>query len=398
MWGSKMRFLKRCCYLIIVSGIIIPAHAASEPGYIPVGGMKLIPSLGVDFLYNDNIFYNDANKKSSYVNVVQPALSLQTGGEKRKFELSYLMSKGVYYNSRADDYLDQQATLSTYSELTRRLNIGGTASYSRSHDDRGLNFTGLRVFPPSPDKWHKADASVSIGYGLNARLDLTGAYSNWRYDNNRARTVTRDLDKTDASASFSYPVTTKISAVIEARFARFNYKLLTALKNLDSSEQRYFVGLNWKATAKTSGTFRGGYLKKKFAKSTQGVIGYPSWELSMIWDPLTYSTVHLATTSSAIETDGLGAFVKTKSASLSWDYQWSSRLSHTVRASYLRNIYVGRGISRVDNQAGAGVAVEYQMHRWLGIKLEYTFTKRSSTRANVSYGQNLVMLSLLGTL
>ena len=379
------------------TALLVANSAAAEAGFLPVGGMKLVPALGVEYQHDDNIFASDLNPTSSNVTLINPALSLQAETGTTAFDLSYALSKAVYHNSRADDYLDHAVNLDISKEFTARLSSSLAALYNKSHDARGATFTGLAVAVPTPDKYHETGVSGTISYGLGAHVDLTGAYTNKRYDNNFVRTVFRDLDTMGGGISFSLPIMPKTSAVLEARYNRFNYQFFSATTNLDSTEQHYFAGLDWEATAKTEGRVRVGYQRKSFSDAAlAGTSGF-SWELGVLWSPLTYSTVDITAQSTTGETDGLGSHTENTGGSVSWKHEWNEKFSHTASFSYNEITYVG-ATARKDKLTTAGIGLDYKLLRWLSLGGGYDYSTRSSNALNTNYNRNQFFVNILATL
>jgi len=386
-----------CAAMLLAS---YSADAAGEARSVNIGssGLQLTPSIGVSYKHDDNILSSTTNRKSSNITVLAPAFSLQAGDEINQLTLSYELDRGIYHSSRGDNYTDHKVDFDASKEFTRRLKGDLAAYYHKSHDARGATFTGFAITSPNPDLYHETGVATTISYGVNGRVEAAGDYTNKRYDNNRAITVSRDMDTMGGGLSFFYPVAPKTDAVIEARYKRYDYKLFTATTNLDSSEQSYFGGLDWQATAKTSGNLRLGYQKKRFSNPTLiGGSGF-TWELGMDWAPKTYSTFNLQTKGGFSETDGLGSFLKSKGVSLGWQHEWNEKLSHHIDTSYTENKYVGTVTGRTDKLTTAGLGVDYQLVRWLGIGVAYDHTVRNSNAANAGYKDNIYSVNLMGTL
>jgi len=375
------------------------AMAAGDAGFLEAGAMKVVPVIHLSHQYDDNIFRSETNTKSSQVTVINPVIALQADSATKSVELSYGLTKSIHYSSRQDDAIDHDVNLDVAADLTSRLQTSLGASYRKNHDARGSTFSGTAVAGAlTPDKYHESALHGTIGYGVRGRIDLTGDYSRKRYDSNRFRTAARDFDTTGAGFSFSFPIMKKTKAVVEARYKKFDYKFLSVAGNLDSKEQSYFGGLDWDATAKTSGRLRVGYLRKKFTSALNTGSGGLSWELGMNWAPLSYSTVDLSTESTTKETDGLGSFIKTKTGSLSWNHGWNSKLSHTVTGSVSQDRYFGAIVARTDKLYSFGVSLDYQLQRWLNMGFSYDYTKRTSDALNSSYKNNVVAINLKATL
>jgi len=384
--------------LVMAAGVAPCSAFAADPAPIRVGGVEVTPAVKVMEKHDDNILSQQNNKKSSWVTVVEPGLDMTAEDGVSKFNVQYHLSNGTFHSSHHDDYLDHFVRGSYSFSPTARLSTKLAVDYSKTHDARGTTFTGSALTFATPDKYHETTVNGEVGYGVNGHIDLTGSYSNKRYDNHHTITKARDLDTSEARVSFSYPIAPATRAVLEARYKRFNYKLLTPTINLDSNEQRYFAGLNWEATALTSGSLRVGYLKKRFSSARQVGTGQFSWELGAKWAPTTYSNIQISSDYGPKETDGTGSYIKSIGADVSWDYAWNQRLSHNVHGSYRENRYQGVGVARKDRLSSAGLSVDYQIQRWLGLGAGYDYLNRNSSLANTSFKDNTWSLNLLLTL
>ena len=374
--------------------------AQAEAGAIAVGNMQLVPAIKLSEARNDNIFSQESANaiKKSWITTIDPSVILGADDGANQYGLGYHLSEGIYHQSHSDDFTDHFLNFTANLGLSRKLTVDFNVDYNLAHDARGSTFTGgAAAAVLIPDEYHETIVGGSVDYGTNAHMIVSGEYSNKRYTNNRTRTTARDIDIAGAIAEFDYDLTGKTSAVLEARYKQFNYKLQTALINLDSNEQTYFVGLNWQASAKTSGSARVGYRKKNFTKVSTADLGFVSWELNAEWLPMSYSSWTLQTASTAAETDGSGSFIKNTSASVSWNHSWSERVSHAALLSYTRGDYQGTS-TRVDNTTRASISANYQWLRWLAIQPAYDYSNRSSNAVNSSYKANVWSMNLVGTL
>jgi len=379
------------------------AQAAAGAAGIRVGGLQITPGISLSSKYDDNIFKQEVAPKRSLTTVISPGVSISAERGNASYRLDYLLTDTIYHSSHADDAVDHTIKGAADFDLTSRLIAGLTAGYKIGTDARGSTFTGTAVGFTSPDRYHESSVGGTMSYGVNARLDLNADYSNKRYDNHQFQgvtpyTITRDIDTSGVGIAFAYPVGPKTEAVLEARYKRFDYKYLSATSNLDSNEQSYYAGIDWQATAKTSGSLRVGYLKKSFSQATLGNGSQFSWELGTTWEPRTYSSFTLSTTSKPVETDGTGSYTKSIDTTLSWNHQWNSLLGHTVDVGYLDSSYQGTATSRHDKTTSAGFAVNYQWMRWLGASVAYDFSKRSSNAALAGYRDNVWSFTLTGSL
>ncbi|RLL55890.1 DUF560 domain-containing protein [Mariprofundus sp. EBB-1] len=376
--------------------------ASSDDGFsLKSGGVELIPSIKIDEKYNDNIFSAEAIKTKSLITVISPRLELKSESDTHLSSLSYQLDDGIYHSSSADNYLTHDAQLNVSADLSRRLQTSLQAGYLKSSDPRGSTFTGRPATAViEPDKFHTASASAMIAYGIRSRVELKGDYSAKRYENNRFRTADRDLDNMGGGLSFFLPIMQKTKAVVEARYKKVDYKTFSATTNLDSKEQRYFGGLDWEATAKTSGKLRLGYMVKSFDDSLLNGpnSGSFSWELGMNWAPESYSIFDLSTESTINEADGSGSHIEAQNVKLGWNHDWNSKLSHTASVGFAKSKYIGLAVPRQDDRTTAGLSIAYQIVRWLNVSASYDYTNNNSSAANSSYKSNVYGISLMGKL
>jgi len=211
--------------------------------------------------------------------------------------------KQVLFSSHQDNTIDHTLSFGAGGRLSEKLDVDLSAGYYRLHDGRGTTFTGVNYSGTVPDKYREYDLRTTLGYGHNNRVETYVEYGNKRYYNNRyvitplkiyPQTVTRDVDTIGGGIGFSVQVMPKTSMVLETRYKHFDYKYLSPSFNLDSYEQRYFAGVNWDATAKTSGRLRLGYTTKRFNDKRNADYAGLGGELGATWNPKVYSTFDLS--------------------------------------------------------------------------------------------------------
>ncbi len=371
-----------------------PLSAAEEHG-IQAGGATITPAIQIDEKHDDNIWLQELNKKSSWITTITPSIQAELGKGSSTFDLAYTLDKGFYHSSSADNYLDHTVTAGAKMQPSARLDGELNASYLKAHDARGATFTGLGLITPTPNLYHETTVDGRIGYGTNAHIDLSGAYSNKVYDNNRAQTIGWDVDTMSGDAKFSYLVAPKTRAVLEARYEVWNYKLAGA-STLDSRQQSYLGGLEWKATARTTGSVLLGYRKKSFADPARADASSFDWEASVKWLPKSYSLWTLDTSRQNDESDGQGNFVRTSGGFVMWEHGYSSRLHHMLKIDYRKRDY--QGLNRKDDIVTGEARIDYDLNAWLNAGLAYNYANRNSNAALASYRQNIWMLELIGSL
>lgn len=378
-------------------GLVSALRSAGDAAPIKVGALKIYPVLELGEKYNDNIFEQETVKTGSWITTVGPVVTVVADKGANHIEASYRLSSGTYQSSHSDDYVDHFAGINIASGLTKRLDIKAWGEYSKTHDVRGTTFTGTPT-GPNKDKYHEIEAGAEVSYGVRARIEVEGEYTSKRYDNNRARTEKRDLDTAGGRVEFSFPLAQKTRGILEVRYEHLDFKFFSATRNDDSNEQRYFAGLEWDATAKTTGSVRLGYLQKDFTNPQLSTYSQFSWELDMKWAPKSYSRWRLRSSSMPALPDGSDSYTLDTGGELSWEHEWASRFRHTAYIGYEKKKYQGLIVPRLDKETTAGVSLDYQWFRWLAFGAGYDFTKRNSNKQDASHRQNIWSVRMLGSL
>jgi len=362
-----------------------------------VAGLKVVPIVEMTLKHDSNITRAERNPISSYIGIFKPVLDITGGNEINFLNFNYTFERGVYTSSRNDSYTDNFVKLTKHNEPSSRAMFEVTATYSKSHDARGTTYTGIVTGFDTPDKWHETAAKAKFSYGskkATGRIVLDGGYAVKRYDNHRTLTVARDMNTSDVGAIFYYGAAERLSALVEGRLETFNYTLPGS--QLDSNQITLYTGLAWEATGKTTGTVKVGWQGKKMKLNSVPSGSYLSWDVSIKWEPLTYSTWMLKSGFRSIESDGTGSFTKVMDVNLDWNHQWSKRLSQTVKASIRRDTFVGS--LRRDNYRAAGISFNYDMASWLGVGAGYSYSRRDSNATNAGYTQSIITLALIGAM
>jgi hypothetical protein len=165
-----------------------------------------------------------------------------------------------------------------------------------------------------------------------------------------------------------------------------------------STENYYFGGLKWEATAATTGMIRLGYLQKNFDSSAIKDYSSFAWDAGIRWSPLTYSVFDFITSKRTQESTGVGSAIASSNYGVTWNHAWSSRLRTQALASYRKDDFIDSSPDRLDKTAAFGAKVSYDFRRWLIFGAEYTHTDRNSNQTIYDYKRNLYLLTVGATL
>lgn len=362
---------------------------------IDFAGGKLSPELTVKEFHDDNLTNAASNEISSFGTLVQPNLTYELKNNKNRYTLDYLVAAATHYSSKNDDYVDQTVSADYEYTPTSKIKLGIETEYYRGHDPRGTGGAeGTGVVQNSFDRYHhyKIDANASYGAkSSKGQFEIDMGHIAKDYDNNFSATAVRDREDLYGSARLYYRVMPKTQMVLEARVAEYHYDQDAAgTASLDSTTSRALVGVKWDTTYKTTGTAQAGYIQKNFDSSGR-VDGQDfTWELGVEWKPKSYSTFNLDTSRDLTESSGAGDFTSTDSITLSWNHEWSKKVSTKLNFSYSEDSFDQDTTGRSDNKLGFGASVDYEMRRWLSFGAGYTYDERDSTINTFDYDRNQV--------
>ncbi|WP_428035825.1 outer membrane beta-barrel protein [Amphritea sp.] len=383
--------------------ISLPAFAAIEPASIDAGPVSIIPMMSAQVGYDDNFFSTSANEQDETITVLSPSVQLIAENGLNAYRVIYQINQGIHQNSSADNYTDHTLSADAHFEFSQRSIIDLKANYIKGHEarDTGLSATGgIANTISAPLEYDTQTLSFNYVYGApgaTGRIQLYGEHLDREYQNFRAITAGRDDTEVTLGAVFFYQVMPKTSLLFEARNKDINYDVDPA-SSLDSNTWKYLVGATWEGSAKTTGTVKVGLSKKDFDSASRKDFTGGSWEASVRWEPRTYSVVDISTSRNAVESNGNGDFIDTKTYNINWNHAWSDIVSTDLGLGYSNETYEGAADGREDDTTSFNMGMSYDMRRWLTFGLNYQYSDTDSNLANTDFSKNLFMLTVNASL
>lgn len=365
-----------------------------EPRTIRAGnGFEVMPWLGLSVGNNSNVGLTPAAKTSTNFTLLNPNLVIGLPTHGQLYGLKYSGNFARFASSSIDNYDDHNLGFVADNIWSARLNTLVNADYAKGHDGRNaLLFRNLEL-------WHTTGIRGKVHYGAQnaqGQFELAAGQSAKRYDsNNSGSTQFYNYDKTDLTGSFFYKIAPATQMFVEVGDAKFAY-VDAASKRLDSTEQRYMVGVKWNATAKTTGSVKIGTLKKSFDSGQLPSGTSTVWDADVIWSPKTYSRVDASLHQTANEYGGFGSFIVSNDSNLRWTHDWTGRVTSALSLGDGSDKF--QGFNRTDKRQTYGLKATYGFRSWLRSAIEFKQAKRNSTDATMSYTQDVTMLTLEGSL
>lgn len=384
------------------------AHAQEGTG-IQAGPFRVKPTLGVTFGHDSNVGQSNTAEVSSFFTLISPGVRLDAGNETRSFSLSYELESARYQDSSNDDYTDHRLNAGVTLSPSVRTKIDLGASLERGHDRRGTNsLQGLQnTITNDVDRWERKGLDLDFTYGApgaRGSLGLGAGLSNINYINNESYSVRSDRDLRYVDGRFGWRVAPKTQVYFSANNSDISYdasRTRALLTNyfLDSTVRTYLLGLEFDATAKTSGHIGFGRTRRDFDDSRlQGYSGV-AWDVGLQFKPRSYSVIDLSASRGTQESvDFLGGvagvavgteYLIARDITLSWTHGWSDRFHTGIDVGRATSEYLASDRTLRDDTLNFwGLSADYKLRDWLSLGAGYKSYRREAAVANSSSATN----------
>jgi len=368
---------------------------AIEPAPVELGGFQMIPTLNISTGYDDNPFSEtNGNPDDSFVTTITPNLQFLAQQGESIYSLDVGVTRGIFHDSTDDNYTDFTLNASSHLVFDSKNSVDLTAGYFDGHEDRGSGATqGISDFISGPTEFDDTTFGAKYTYGSQSsqgRIELSADYLSKSFDDNAPEIVllnqNRERKDISVAAKFFYAISSDTDITAEVKSTDIEYE--TGVR--DNDEIEYFIGLEWQATAKTSGYAKIGAGDKDFdAGGDSGT--EVSWDVGVTWEPRSYSTVDIYTSREEEETSSTGNFIDTTVYGVTWNHGWTEQISTNLGYNFRNEEYVG---SLQDDDTDNFVAgIKYAFDRWLDIGLTYDYSDKSSSINTLEYDRSKVILS-----
>jgi hypothetical protein len=354
-------------------------------------GLLLNASL---LVLNDSNITRTAEASSDTATFFSPQLQFLSKIGQHRYAFDYQGDFAVYNDNSQYNYTDHAVNLSGVFEHSNRINSEFTISYLYQAEEPGSNNAQTQL-DNEFNELNRKSARAKLFYGTAASIGqfvLGLDHGQQRYTNNQQSF--RDVDQNKATGTFFYRMAPKTRLLLEASVAKNDYVAVTQFAAPNSDDNTYLAGVEWEATAITSGTFKVGYQKKDFADARFNDIDGLSYFLDMAWQPNTYTTITIGakrTTSESAEQD-IGGFVIT-GYSLGLQHAFSERTQ--LKANYIQDTSDFTSTQeRTDRRKNITLGITHSSRTWLDVSLNYRHIARGSNDDIFAFSSDAVELSL----
>lgn len=373
--------------VLVVALLWASAACAQQDGFL-VGGMTVYPTLGITVAYDDNVALAPENEFDSVLTLFSPGVRIVSGTRRSAIALEAAAEFGDYADSDIDDYEDYRVGLTWDYEPTVRSALGARVQWSQLHYRRneGLRRFFLDAVDRPVDEYETLEWAVRYRYGApqaRGRFAVEVGQTEITFENNRDITAVADSETDFINAEFGFRVAPKTSGLLLAAWQDTSFPN----GDRDNEQFQYGLGIDWQATAKTSGRAEVGRREREYdIDGTEYTGSY--WLARVEWAPREYSIFSLGTGRDVADAFGESLFLEQDFVELSWRHQWRRRFGTIVETSVVDESLVPGG--RNDDVVSFGVSANYQFRRWLQFGASYRYTERDSTEPLANYDQNIL--------
>lgn len=364
----------------------------------PVGPLNVYPGLDLAQGYDDNLFWTHKNTKSSAFTVVAPYVRAEALKGPDKYDATLRVANGRFWDSSNDNFLDYSAIGNADIVFDGRTGLKLRAEFRHGHDPRGSTD---RAFTKTPDEWNNYGIDGIFRYGApgaQGRIEIDAAAFARRYTNHHDTTDNSNRNTWQAGGTFFWRVMPRTEVLAGAQHRDFHYTDYSPPPTQSSTENYFYGGLKWEATAATTGMVRLGYLQKDFNNQFRKDYSSFAWDAGIRWSPLTYSVFDFVTSKNTQESTGVGDAIASSNYAVTWNHAWNSRFRTQALGGFRKDKFIDSVPYRRDDTSTFGARAYYDFRRWLIFGAEYTHTNRDSTIDIDKYKRNLFLLTVGATL
>lgn len=417
---------------LVIGVTLLPRHAlAVDPRvYQLEGGGAIAPHLTVEFGQDSNPFRSERGSEPSSFLRIEPEVTyiVQRRNNKLSFGyqgnyLQYLrqycsdpVTAGFFSVNRPGDCLSDaspefdKASFQNHSvevlgflEINRRARANVSLGLELVNQPLGTGLSSVESVATSlerPDSFVRNSALLGFSYGaVQARGELR--FNLNIVDRDFRENAGRNLDglderRVDPSAQILYRIGSRTQI-----FAGLGQGDISG-GNSERTISKQFVGVEFGATAITSGTIRVSAVTEDFDDPNRNDISFGGFDIDLTWKPRRFSTVTIGGgrgTERATISEAVGL---TTRLDVTWRHSWRDRFSTSLSVDVERNDTDDEIASNDANDRTTSIRLvgNYNIRRWLDIGAFAQTQSREGSSVNGDsrdFSRRLIGLTANGT-
>jgi len=374
--------------LVIAGSIQAAEKEKNVPGFYP--------DIGIMVNFDDNIRREENNEDEDWYTRINPKLNWVAMFGRHRLDVNAELDIWEYAKENDENAFDRYLLSELELDVSSTLDVNLAAGYSYSHTIRGQD---PNAATKDPNEWESWGASGEVIYGRRTnKMQAALLLDHQQIDFLNNGLEGRDHDQNMIKGSLFYNLGPKTQLVAEVIRTDFDYERVYAPilpagdAKLDSTDMAYRVGINWEATAKTSGEFRIGRSEKDMDDSRLTDFSGLTTDLNLVWKPKSYSTVDILLSRSTQETKQSSTSHVVKNQ---FTVEWKHDLTALARLEASGTLENDKWSEiREDDLFDARLGLRYKLRRWMDVVVSYAFQTRDSNIVGLDYDSNSLMFML----
>jgi len=350
--------------------------------------------------HDDNISQDPKSqpRDSSAIAIVQPAFLFKVGTPKVTFDGAYTLTNESYEYDSKDNHTDHQLLLGSQFAFDASNKASLSFDYIEKQDIRtSINRAATDEEVGDESRFTNLAGQYRLGADTaRAQFELNLGASNLSYLNNLntlSQNRLKERDMITQGGTFYVRIAPKTRILLEVIHTDFDYE--DADSQLSNNATKYYAGVVWEATAKTSSYIRVGQEDKNFDSANAIDTSEPAWDINITWQPRSYSRINLTTGKGAAEGSARSDVIETTNTTLSWTHDWSYQFESQLSYNSINEDYKGRAFNgRKDDTNTASAALIYKMNRNVEFSGSYSRKERESNSPVEEFDSNIVEISV----
>jgi len=376
------------------------ARPEVDPLGVRLGGFTLFPQLGLQPMFNDNIFAEEDNEVSDFITIIRPRAALESNWGNHALNFEGRAAIGRYLDNDNEDYDDFRLSADGRYDITRNSYTIAGLSYLQDHIPRG---SSEDVNGETPTVYTSAGATAGYFQRFNRLgINFDGAFRRLEFDNVQSPTgpidnSDRDRDVVSIRGRVSYQLARRYEPFLGGgiNYRDYDRDVDDTGVNRDSQGYDVIVGTRFDVTGVIFGEVFVGYLSQNFDDNAFQSIDDFQPGLELTWTPTGLTTFNALVARTVNDTivSGASGILDTE-LSLRVDHELLRTLILTAQLSARNEDF--QGIDRDDDVYEASFGAMYLMNRYLYLSMRYQYRQRESTGADArpDFSQNVVWLRI----
>jgi hypothetical protein len=369
-----------------------------DPLGVNAGAFKILPSIDIVEIYNDNIFATSNNEKSDLITGIVPALKFKSNWNRHHIGLSGEADILRYGSNSSENQENYLLSFDGRVDMTDDTNGSVKVGYERDSEARGSVDDAAGQTPTEFDV-------VSFDAGLTTKwnrvsVGLDGKFLRRDYDDvsTTATAVNnddRDRDEFSLGVRSAYEIQSEYEAYMQLIATQVDYDSSVDDNGVNRDNQGYEIRLGSRVdiTGLIFADLFVGYLHRNYDGASLRDVDTLVGGADVTWNISSLTTLKGGVGREISETT-----LATASGNLTTSYRFS--IDHELLRNLILSARIGilnddfEGSNREDDYLKAGLRAHYTFNRYLSTVLDYDHSNRDSSTPGADNEINKIMIRI----